>query len=251
MADSYPEQAGLFTDIGNFILRRDAAHSTSNGTSHIPAASPDEPPSKKRRLEGESDHSNTSQSQISSGPGKLVFEARDISFSLPQRKKLHLGILEHGSAGGKSSFSIQLRNPATNQVESTYSLDSYAYALRLPVPEKNQKQYNFCLLAAPERATTTEPIIWTVNHGPLKSYKIESPELRTAAPGPDDVLENTLNFCLQRSGIQLTLPSEKEFASAVRESHRKNDVAYHVKAFRGSKEGESQALFTNIDHHYL
>ena len=195
-----------------------------------------EPPFKKRRLD-EEPHTNGSIT----GPGALVFEARDISFSLPQRKKLHLGlVLQPAQEGGKSAvYSIQLRNPATNQVDATFPLSSYSTCLRLPVPEKNQKQYNFCLIPSANQLGT-EPVIWTVNHGPLKSYKIESEDLKAAAPGSDDVLENVLNFCLTDTGMSLVVPNEKEFASATRESHRKNDVAYHVKAFRGSKEGKSE-----------
>lgn len=168
-----------------------------------------------------------------------MLEAREVTFTLPLRKKLHLGIVQYGSSLGDKdgTFAIQARNPATNQVEFEHPTSSFSYAVRLPVPEKNQKQYNFCLLPSTEKASSVEPIIWTVNHGPLKSCKIEDPDLAKIAPGPDDVLENALNHVLQKTGLQLTLPSEKEFASAIRESHRKSDIAYHVKAFRGSKEG--------------
>jgi hypothetical protein len=39
------------------------------------------------------------------------------------------------------------------------------------------------------------------------------------------------------TGKNVILPDAGEFASAVPESHRKGDKAYHVKAHRGSKEG--------------
>ena len=199
----------------------------------------DEPPSKKRKLDEPAVNGQHSQSGASSGSKRVLLEAREITFTLPQRKKLHLGIVQYGSSleDKSSTFAIQARNPATSNVEFEYPTSSFAYALRLPVPEKNQKQYNFCLLPATEKASSVEPMIWTVNHGALKSCKIEDPDLAKIAPGQDDVLENALNHILQKSGIKLTLPSEKEFASAIRESHRKNDIAYHVKAFRGSKEG--------------
>lgn len=44
----------------------------------------------------------------------------------------------------------------------------------------------------------------------------------------------------------LTLPNADEFASATPESHRKSDTAYHVKAFRGSKDGFLWFLKTGI-----
>jgi len=111
-----------------------------------------------------------------------------------------------------------------------------AYALRLPVPEKAQKQYNFCLL--PKNESTAEPLIWTVNHGPLKSCHISSQELAKVTADPERVLEHALDMVFQRTGVSLTYPTENEFASARPESHRKGDKAYHVKAFRGSKDGK-------------
>lgn len=117
------------------------------------------------------------------------------------------------------------------------------------MPEKNTKQYNFCFIprfTSGSGSGQAEAILFTVNHGPLKSCKIDDEELRKVAPGPEDVLENALGFVLGKSGngaVSLTLPSEEEFASATRESHRKSDVAYHVKAFRGSKEGEFGCSF--------
>ena len=110
--------------------------------------------------------------------------------------------------------------------------------MRLPVPEKQQKQYNFCLVPKSQDTSKAEPIIWTVNHGPLKSCTVEDAALANIAQGSEDILENALSHILSRTGVELTFPSEKEFASAVREAHRKNDIAYHVKAHRGSKEGD-------------
>jgi hypothetical protein len=108
--------------------------------------------------------------------------------------------------------------------------------MRLHVPEKATKQYNFIFLPAPEDKDA-EAIIFTVPHGPLKSVSIPSEQLKSICPGPDDILESALNFCLTRTNTTLTTPSEAEFSSSVRESHRKNDVAYHVRAHRGSKDG--------------
>ena len=212
---------------------------TSNVASSLDGSPAAEPPSKKRKLDEPVTNGQQAQPAASGGPRRILLEAREVTFTLPLRKKLHLGIVQYGSSleDKDGTFAIQARNPATNQVEFEHPTSSFSYALRLPVPEKNQKQYNFCLLPSTEKASSVEPIIWTVNHGPLKSCKIEDPDLAKIAPGPDDVLENALNHVLQKTGLKLTLPSEQEFASAIRESHRKSDIAYHVKAFRGSKEG--------------
>lgn len=196
-----------------------------------------EPPSKKRRL----DEDTSTSTAKPTGERKLLLEAREISFSLPQRKKLHLGFVQYGSSitAHDTTFAVQGRSAATNQVEFEYPLKNFAHALRLPVPEKATKQYNFILLPASENAASVEPVIWTINHGPLKSCKIEDETLAKLAPGPENVLEDALKYLLGVTGVMLMLPDEKEFASAVRESHRKNDVTYHVKAHRGSKEGKT------------
>lgn len=56
-------------------------------------------------------------------------------------------------------------------------------------------------------------------------------------PTPATTLEDALVQILRQHELALTLPDEKEFASAVPEPHRKSEKAYHVKAFRGSKDG--------------
>lgn len=123
------------------------------------------------------------------------------------------------------------------------SLTRSEHALCLPVPEKATKQYNYCFLpAAPkgEEAVQLVPgegVIFTLNHGPLKSCTISSPELKAIASDPTDMLFQALNAILQRTGAKLVTPSEADFACANPESHRKNEKAYHVKAHRGSKDG--------------
>ena len=185
--------------------------------------------------------------QENNQPREIVLEARDISFSLPQRKKYHLGIAQYGTDinASTTTFSIFIRSPATNEVELEVPLSQFAYALRLPIPEKTTKQYNFCLLpnttpASPSQQST-EPMIWTVPHGPVKTLNIHSTALSAIASqraGSDDqIFEEALSFVLSRHNVELTQPSTDEFASATPESHRKKDTAYHVRSFRGSKDG--------------
>ena len=38
-------------------------------------------------------------------------------------------------------------------------------------------------------------------------------------------------------------PSNEQFASAIPQAHRKGESAYHVKAFRGSKDGQQYESF--------
>ncbi|KAJ9630328.1 hypothetical protein H2204_008546 [Knufia peltigerae] len=220
-----PGYVGLFEDIAQYHLNLQA----SNGVNDT------EPASKKRKL---ANGSLPVSSNPTSAPREVLLEARDLSFSLPQRKKLHLGVAQYGTDIHASStkFAVYTRNPASNEVDMEVPLDQYAYALKLPVPEKAAKQYNYVLLPKSD-AKGTEPVIWTVNHGPLKSCHISNDTLAKIASDPDTALDAALDFILEKVGIHLTLPSADEFASAKPESHRKNDQAYHVKAFRGSKDG--------------
>lgn len=114
------------------------------------------------------------------------------------------------------------------------------------MPEKAQKQVNFCLLPAAEYLLQNkpedggaEPIMWTVNDGPTKNYAA-SQEFQPRLGGTEYVLEDALHHL----GILVGSPNEAEFASATPESHRKNEKAYHVKAFKGNKEGQSPSRFS-------
>jgi hypothetical protein len=197
----------------------------------------DAPASKKRKLPN-----GASLPVLGAGPNEsreVLLEVRDVSFSLPQRKKLHLGIAQYGTDINNSAttFAIFTRNPATNEVDMEVPLAHFDYALRLLVPEKAARQYNFVLLPKTGPGFSAEPIIWTVNAGPLKSYNIPNADFAQIAAGPDDVLESALGFVLRQSETVLSMPDPDEFCSATSESHRKGEKAYHVKAFRGSKDG--------------
>ncbi|OAP60898.1 hypothetical protein AYL99_05900 [Fonsecaea erecta] len=232
--DATPQYAPLFEDIASYHLN---AH-LPNGSAH------DEPASKKRKLPDGSSLPLAAAAPTQKGgshPREVILEARDISFSLPQRKKLHLGIAQYGADfnGAGTTFSIFTRNPATNEVEMEVPLDQVTYALRLPIPEKAAKQYNFVLLLKPESSNNTDAITWAVNDGPLKSCHVSSRDLAEIASDPGAILEKALDYLIQRSGNKegLTLPDAEEFCSAKPEPHRKGDKAYHVKGFRGSKDG--------------
>ena len=83
----------------------------------------DEPASKKRKTENGVLPVRNSGSTPSS---KLAFQAKDISFSIPQRKKLHLELCEYGDVGAKPVYLLLARNPASNDVELSVPLGSYS-----------------------------------------------------------------------------------------------------------------------------
>ena len=115
----------------------------------------------------------------------------------------------------------------------------------LPVPEKTQKQFNFCIIPdyadgispAPEGIPAAEAMVFTVADGPAKAAFLGSGQQVGQHPGEtaEGLIRNILNDNLPSTSV--IRPDEREFVSAMPEAHRKGEKAYHVKAFRGSKEG--------------
>lgn len=112
----------------------------------------------------------------------------------------------------------------------------------LPVPEKAKRQHNFIILPVhgdgvnpiPDHLKTTppDPIVWTFEEATGKNI-VEGED-----PGPGPLAE-AIHHCLIQVGTGKTVifPEEEEFESAIPQSHRKGEKAYHVKGHRGSKEG--------------
>jgi hypothetical protein len=129
-------------------------------------------------------------------------------------------------------LAVQAVNPATGAVEYELPGADIAHVLRLPVPEKATKQYNYVLLT--RSGSAFEPVVFTLPATPLKGGTYTFPPSKGTSDTP---LDDALNGVLGPHDLALTLPDEKVFASAVPEAHRKSEKAYHVKAFRGSKDG--------------
>lgn len=110
------------------------------------------------------------------------------------------------------------------------------------MPEKAKKQHNFIIIPVhgdgvtpvPEdlKGSVPEPIVWTFEEATGKNI-VEGED-----PGPGPMAE-VIHHCLIQAGTgkEVVFPDADEFASAIPESHRKGEKAYHVKAHRGSKEG--------------
>jgi hypothetical protein len=85
-----------------------------------------------------------------------------------------------------------------------------------------------------------EPLLWTVIDGPQKVNTVTEDD-----PHNGGLIEKTINRCLNHTlAGRLIQPGEDEFVSATPEAHRKGDKAYHVKAFRGSKDGMHYSFTT-------
>lgn len=119
------------------------------------------------------------------------------------------------------------------------------HALCLPVPEKTQKQFNFCIIPEyadgvtppPQGITTFEPMVFMIPDGPAKAAFDGSGQQtgNEAGESAEALIRKILNQNLTTTSV--VRPDERQFVSAMSEAHRKTEKAYHVKAFRGSKEG--------------
>ncbi|KAF1940935.1 Rtt106-domain-containing protein [Clathrospora elynae] len=223
--DQNPAQSSLFGDISTYIL---------NQTSQ-PAA---EAAAKKRKLEDTRSTPNgapAAGSRLRSSAAKAWRTYPGISFSIPQRKKFTLELLDSKDGGIRAVG-------ADGRVEFAIACKDVDQVFCLPVPEKAKKQHNFVIIpvhgdgVAPVpdelKGSPPEPIVWTFEEATGKNV-VEGED-----PGPGHMAE-AIHHCLIQAGTgkDVTFPDADEFASAVPESHRKGETAYHVKAHRGSKEG--------------
>ncbi|KAF2117964.1 hypothetical protein BDV96DRAFT_517802 [Lophiotrema nucula] len=224
--DQNPTQSTLFRDISTYILNQPPQDTT-------------EPASKKRKLE-DSNGTQNGVAAAAGGAGSLTGKAwrtyPGVSFSIPQRKKFTLelvaekagGAIRAVGAAGNTEFGI-----AWKDVDQVFCL---------PVPEKAKRQHNFIILPihgdgvnpVPDYLKTSppEPILWTYEEPSGKNI-VEGED-----PGPGPMAE-AIHHCLIQAGTGKTVifPDPEEFESAIAQSHRKGEKAYHVKAHRGSKEG--------------
>ena len=73
-------------------------------------------------------------------------------------------------------------------------------------------------------------MVWTAPGLPIKDADEEEPNPST-----------TMIKAIEQAGFKVQQPNEKDFVSQVIQGHRKGEKAYHVKAFRGSKDGKFSA----------
>jgi hypothetical protein len=264
---SHPGDAPLYVEIAKYVCALRSSL-TLNGAHDGQAT---EPTTKKRKLQ----NGAASPAHDEAFPDEkieVVFEARDLSFSIPMRKKLHLEIAQASSRipSHEQFYQVRARNPASGDVEYKVGMQAFSteiipaivlvhiftnfgptvHALRLPVPEKAQKQHNFVLipeagLGIGDKLPTNgvdpkEPLVWTINEVPRKHTTFNDDKLENANQGQDGgSVEQTLNKYLGTTmACKIVEPDETEFASATPEAHRKGEKAYHVKAFKGSKDGK-------------
>ncbi|KAK2749639.1 hypothetical protein FQN57_005861 [Myotisia sp. PD_48] len=261
-----PSSANLFEDIAKFIHqlqeksaniiadRNRIAASFATVQSSQQVSPSQGTVAKKRKIQN--DAAPATDAALTAGLNAdtdLQIYVQDMSFVIPQRKKLRLE-LTRGTPGGREF--LRARNQASNEIEFGVPLAKIQHILCLPVPEKAQRQYNFCVIpeyrdgitAAPEGVVTFEPLVWTVPDAPPRTAFLGSgtPVMEGAslAETNQSYLISVLNEKLKN--IKVIQPDANQFVSAKPEAHRKTEKAYHVRAFRGSKEGYLFFLSTGI-----
>jgi hypothetical protein len=192
-----------------------------------------EPPAaKKRKLDGDilvNGQARGGNDTLKAPWSGTVLEG--VSFSVPQRKKF---LLEIAAKQG-----VRALNPTTKELEFGVPWAEAEQVICLPVPEKAQAARNFIVFPrngdglsdAAENAASYEPLVWT---GPdtLPRGAAEDTETQAAS----------MLRVLKEAGADIQEPRESEFASEVPQPHRKGEKAYHVKAFRGSKDGTASRI---------
>ena len=157
-----------------------------------------------------------------------------ISFSVPARKKCTLQISRNKKTEGVRA--IAQGENSTPEFGLLWS--QVEHVICLPVPEKAQPQKNFCVLpkggdgispAGTAQAGETEEsiIVWTAAN--TKPKGAAEDELTQA----EKIVES-----LAGAKCNIQGPDEKEFASEIRPPGRKGEKSYHVKAFKGNKDGQ-------------
>ncbi|KAG9686055.1 Rtt106-domain-containing protein, partial [Aureobasidium melanogenum] len=171
----------------------------------------------------------------------VLYSVPETSFAVPQRKKMTIQLAANTQRLEEGVLKVVHEASGVNLAVPFSKIEQ---VFCLPVPEKAARQWNFVIFAnhtvdlkTGDRATEAEQIVWTMPE--------TAPANVTAADGfkPLDVdtyvtsTMRSLNVCLQGHGKNVIIPTEQEFASAIPQSHRKGEAAYHVKAHKGSKDG--------------
>ena len=212
-----PEHESLFRDVAQYITH------LKHGSGQESLGSQNEQLSKKRRLE----HRPIDTEGWDKGS---VYDVADVSFSIPQRKKLKLSINKVASAG------LRAVN-ASGSPEFGVDWDCVRDLVCLPVPDKAQAQYNFCIFSATVDGIATDQIVWTVPDSVPKDGTFVGLASSLSGETYRTVLVTILNGALKHYKKRVIEPDKQEFASQVVQAHRKGESAYHIKAFRGTKDG--------------
>lgn len=113
----------------------------------------------------------------------------------------------------------------------------------MSVPEKATPAHYFVLIPTQGvnlqgAGAIKEPIVFTVPDTAPQEVTLAAGQA-AAPPGIlyHELFTKLLDAELQKHGKRTVFPDPREFQSAIVQAHRKGEKGYHVKAFRGSKDG--------------
>ncbi|KAI1388963.1 Rtt106-domain-containing protein [Hypoxylon trugodes] len=232
-ADS-PSRVKLFNEIANFVYEQIGDQPSGSSL-------------KRRRVDIEpSQNGNGPNTTASStiedvASENILLEIKDISVSIPQRKKFELVFTP-------KHIYARVPSQTTPAPGIVFAWKDIEYAFYLPVPEKSQVQHNYILFPRNSYSLTKtgtpaeDPLVFTVSAGAPKPGSIGGPNASAASAVSDSyttLFNWALNKCLQAAGnnVQIVVADPSKFHSKVRQPHRPKEPAVHVKAFRGSKDG--------------
>lgn len=225
MSARFPALEGLFEDISHYVISLQDAITKYSETIE------NGPQSKKRKLE------HRPVESAGWGAKGTQYSIADVSFSIPQRKKFTLelnlsaGIRATSMTGGAGS------------VEFSADWGSVWEVFCLPLPEKAQAQYNFCIFS---HTSPNNQVLWTVPDTTPKDGAIKGVSGAQQGDTYKSFLISAINQALKPYKKHVVEPDKHQFASQITQAHRKGETAFHVKAFRGSKDGYLFFLSTGI-----
>ena len=230
-----PALADLFEDIAQNVM-----HSRGQGTSQLPPS-----PNKKRKIEHDVQegqaineaHGLGRETQIAIERPQTIFSCKDVSFSMPVRKKLRLDI--NADPKDPARQEVFLANQADGVVEHLLPAGWIEQGFCMPVPDKQARQKQFVLFPNGEAdADGRGPFVFALNETKVAEGVISGGDGLQEGDTYARVVERALERMLRGYGKSLVRPTEAEFASAIPQSHRKGEKGYHVRAHVGSKEGK-------------
>ncbi|KAK0286789.1 hypothetical protein LTR35_004258 [Friedmanniomyces endolithicus] len=224
----YPDLQPLFQDI--------ARHASATKSISIPANN------KKRKLEdgvpASSAHTNGIHATVGISNPTVAYECKDVSFQVPARKKLKLQLV--ADANDNTRQEVRLQNQQSIAVDYSLPAAQIDQVFCLPVPEKQQRQWNFVVFPKPGATTADgvacEQVVFTMGEVAATGATSTGQHI-TVQDTFITVTERELNALLQPQGKHVVTPNTAEFVSSIPQPHRKGEKAYHVKAHRGSKDG--------------
>lgn len=218
----------LFADIAQHVLSAQHQSEPHSNT-------------KKRKLDDSSSQAPTQAQTNGASSAALkspqsVFSCKDVSFQIPVRKKLKLDLAADAKNPNKQE--IRLVNQTSNETEYVLRADQIEQAFCMAVPDKQARQTNFVLYPKVEEGV--EPVVFALNEAAPVQGALTGCGAIEEGDTYASLTEKSLNRTLVLTGIKLVKPTDAEFASAIPQSHRKGEKGYHVRAHRGSKEGEKR-----------